>query len=119
MKSRSFCVARCFDVARHRGFRAVRRAQGRRARGSGAEAEAQTSFDAMKSLAGNWEGPVKTDTPAKANVRQQTVARLDACDVAGKRLVHEFQEAGTPLDRQSTTIRSRCCMWTLTQIGSR
>src|SRR6266478_5030114 len=32
------------------------------------KSEAQTSFDAMKTLAGDWEGPVKTDMPVEAKV---------------------------------------------------
>ena len=29
------------------------------------KSEAQTSFEAMKTLAGDWEGPVKTDMPVE------------------------------------------------------
>src|SRR6266446_5094034 len=32
------------------------------------KSDAQTSFETMKSLAGDWEGPVKTDLPVSANV---------------------------------------------------
>ena len=32
------------------------------------KSEAQTSFDIMKTLAGDWEGPVKTDMPVEAKV---------------------------------------------------
>jgi len=56
--------------------------------------EAQKSFATLKSLAGEWEGP---PPPGDArDVRQD--AHLAACDVEGNALVHELQEAGTPLD---------------------
>jgi hypothetical protein len=61
--------------------------------------EAQKSFDVMKSLAGSWEGVVKLDPPMpqmsgdKANVHVSL--RITS---KGHSLVHEMQEAGTPLD---------------------
>src|SRR6266550_2128360 len=62
------------------------------------KSEAQTSFDAMKTLAGDWEGPVKTDMPveAKADIKPLHVSMRVTS--RGNVLVHEFQEAGTPLD---------------------
>ncbi len=48
------------------------------------KSEAQNSFDTMKTLAGDWEGPVKTDMPAEAKV-DKAATRLDARDLAGKR----------------------------------
>ncbi len=62
------------------------------------KSEAQTSFDAMKTLAGDWEGPVKTDMPVEAKVDikpQHVTMRVTS---RGNVLVHEFQEIGTPLD---------------------
>jgi hypothetical protein len=60
--------------------------------------EAQVSFDTLKTLAGEWEGTVKTDLPGidpMANTRMHTTMRVTS---RGNVLVHEFQEAGTPLD---------------------
>jgi len=60
--------------------------------------EAQKSFDEMKSLAGNWEGPVTVDPPQHdmsngmpSHISMRVTSR-------GNTLVHEMQEAGTPLD---------------------
>lgn len=59
---------------------------------------AQQSFDTMKSLAGNWEGEIKVDPPRPdrsgpipAHISMRVTSR-------GNSLVHEMQEAGTPLD---------------------
>lgn len=60
--------------------------------------EAQRSFETMKSLAGEWEGPVKTDLPASANVDIKPLHVSMRVTSRGNVLVHEFQEAGTPLD---------------------
>ena len=62
------------------------------------KSEAQVSFDTLKTLAGEWEGTVKTDLPGvdpMANIRMHTTMRITS---RGNALVHEFQEAGTPLD---------------------
>lgn len=62
-----------------------------------APSSAQKSFAIMKSLAGNWEGPVTTDpsdsqmSGAKVDVTMRITSR-------GNALVHEMQDAGTPLD---------------------
>ena len=60
--------------------------------------EAQKSFDAMKSLAGNWEGPVTVNPPQpemsdgeQAHISMRVTSR-------GNALEHEMQEAGTPND---------------------
>lgn len=59
-----------------------------------AKSEAQAAFDLMKTLAGEWEGPV--DYPsAGADIKLHTSMRVTS---RGNVLVHEFQEAGTPLD---------------------
>jgi len=61
------------------------------------QSEAQKSFDTMKALAGNWEGRVKVDPPipqmdgTPMHVSMRVTSR-------GNALVHEMQEAGTPLD---------------------
>src|ERR1700680_5306968 len=62
------------------------------------KSEAQTSFDTMKTLAGDWEGPVKTDMPVKAKVDIKPLPVSMRVPSRGNVLVHEFQEAGTPLD---------------------
>jgi hypothetical protein len=62
-----------------------------------AKSDAQISFDTVKSLAGNWEGPVTVDPPqpqwdAKPlHVTMRVTSR-------GNALVHELQEANTPFD---------------------
>ena len=62
------------------------------------KSEAQTSFDAMKTLAGDWEGPVKTDMPVEAKGDIKPLRVSMRVTSRGNVLVHEFQEAGTPLD---------------------
>ena len=62
------------------------------------KSEAQTSFEAMKTLAGDWEGPVKTDMPVEAKVDIKPLHVSMRVTSRGNVLVHEFQEAGTPLD---------------------
>src|SRR6266513_1472780 len=60
--------------------------------------EAQTTSNAMKTLAGDWEGPVKTDMPVEAKVEIKPLHVSMRVTSRGNVLVHEFQEAGTPLD---------------------
>jgi hypothetical protein len=63
------------------------------------KSEARKSFGMMKALAGEWEGMVKTDFPgaekalagAPLHVSMRVTSR-------GNVMVHEFQQAGTPLD---------------------
>jgi hypothetical protein len=62
------------------------------------KSEAQTYFYAMKTLAGDWEGPVKTDMPVEAKVDIQPLHVSMRMTSRGNVLVHEMQEAGTPLD---------------------
>src|SRR5260370_23234421 len=62
------------------------------------KSEAQTSFDTMKTLAGDWEGPVKTDMPVEAKVDIRPLHVSMRVTSRGNVFVHEFQEAGTPLD---------------------
>src|SRR5947209_2363467 len=65
---------------------------------------AQVSFDTIKALAGEWEGPVKTDMPEAMKKQIGEGADLKPLHVSmrvtsrGNVLVEEFQEAGTPLD---------------------
>src|SRR5207302_1877538 len=64
---------------------------------------AQKSFSTMKSLAGDWEGPVTTDIP-QAMAAKMGADKIGPIHVSmrvtsrGNALVHELQEAGTPLD---------------------
>lgn len=64
--------------------------------------EAQKSFATMKSLAGEWEGPVTTDLPeamkAQMGVNPNPLRVSLRVTSRGNALVHEMQEAGTPLD---------------------
>ena len=62
------------------------------------KSDAQISFDTMKTLAGEWEGPVKTDMPAATKVDIKPLHVTMRVTSRGNVLVHEFQEAGTPLD---------------------
>ncbi len=57
--------------------------------------EAQKSFDAMKTLAGNWEGPVTVD-PAQPEMSGGKPMHVSMRVTSrGNALVHEMQEAGT------------------------
>lgn len=63
------------------------------------KSDAQLSFDRLKSLAGDWEGTATLDPPmpqmsgktAELHVTMRVTSR-------GNALVHEMQEANTPLD---------------------
>jgi hypothetical protein len=58
--------------------------------------EAQKSFATLKSLAGEWEGAVTVpDAPEMSGSKMHLSMRVTS---RGNTLVHEFQEAGTPLD---------------------
>ena len=59
--------------------------------------EAQKSFATMKSLAGEWEGPVTVPEMPEMAGGKPMHASLRVTS-RGHVLVHEFQEAGTPLD---------------------
>jgi hypothetical protein len=60
--------------------------------------EARKSFDAMKGLAGNWEGPVTLDPPQPEMSDGKPLHITMRVTSRGNALVHEMQEAGTPLD---------------------
>src|SRR5580700_7262477 len=58
--------------------------------------EAQKSFATLKSLAGEWEGAVTVPAaPEMSGSKMHLSMRVTS---RGNTLVHEFQEAGTPLD---------------------
>jgi len=60
------------------------------------QSDAQKSFTTMKSLAGEWEGPVTApEMPEMSGGKMHLSMRVTS---RGNVLVHEFQEAGTPLD---------------------
>jgi hypothetical protein len=59
--------------------------------------DAQKSFDAMKALAGDWEGRVNADPPLPG-MDSTTMHISMRVTSRGNALVHEMQEAGKPLD---------------------
>jgi hypothetical protein len=63
-----------------------------------ASPEAQKSFDTMKSLAGNWEGPVTLDPPQPEMSDGKPLHISMRVTSRGHALVHEMQEAGTAPD---------------------
>lgn len=69
-----------------------------KAAGQVAPPEAQKSFDTMKSLAGNWEGPVTVDPPQPEMSDGKPLHISMRVTSRGNALVHEMQEAGAPLD---------------------
>jgi hypothetical protein len=62
--------------------------------------EAQLSFDAIKTLAGEWEGAIETDFPGAKEALEKSGGLHVTMRVTsrGNVLVHEFQEIGTLLD---------------------
>ena len=63
-----------------------------------AQYDAQKSFDTLKTLAGEWEGPVTLDPPTPEMSTDKPVHVTLRKTSRGNALVHEMQEAGTPLD---------------------
>ena len=59
--------------------------------------EAQKSFTSMKTLAGEWEGPVAVPEAPEMSGGKPIHVSLRVTS-RGHTLVHELQEAGTPLD---------------------
>ena len=62
-----------------------------------AQSDAQKSFATMKTLAGEWEGPVTVPEMPEMSGGKPMHLSLRVTS-RGNALVHEFQEAGTPLD---------------------
>ncbi len=62
-----------------------------------AQSDAQKSFATMKSLAGEWEGPVAVPEMPQMSDGKPLHVSLRVTS-RGHVLVHELQEAGTPLD---------------------
>ena len=63
-----------------------------------AQSDAQKSFDVMKTLAGDWEGPVVLDPPQPDMQTDKPVHVSMRVTSRGNAMVHEMQEAGSPLD---------------------
>src|SRR5579863_2957531 len=63
-----------------------------------AQSDAQKSFDSLKTLAGDWEGPVTVDPPIAEMQSDKPVHVTLRVTSRGNALVHEMQESGTPLD---------------------
>jgi phage tail protein X len=63
-----------------------------------ADSDAQKSFDQMKTLAGNWEGPVTVVPPQPDMSSDKPIHVLLRTTSRGNALVHEMQEAGTQED---------------------
>jgi len=64
----------------------------------GAPSDAQKSFDTLKTLAGDWQGPVTVVPPMPEMSGDKPVHIAMHITSRGNALVHEMQEAGTPLD---------------------
>ena len=63
-----------------------------------APSDAQKSFTQLKSLAGTWKGPITVDPP-QPDMQEGTIGQISLRVTSrGHALVHEMQEAGTPLD---------------------
>jgi hypothetical protein len=62
------------------------------------KSDAQISFDALKALAGDWEGPVTVDPPQPQWGDPKPIHVTMRVTSRGNAIVHELQEAGTPLD---------------------
>lgn len=63
-----------------------------------AQSDPHTSFNAMKSLAGDWQGPVTVDPPLPEMQDDKPLHISMRVTSRGNALIHEMQEAGTPLD---------------------
>jgi hypothetical protein len=62
------------------------------------KSDAQKSFDQLKTLAGEWEGPVTVEPPIPEMSNGKPLHVTMRVTSRGNALVHEMQEAGTPLD---------------------
>jgi len=65
---------------------------------SPAQPESRKSFDTMKTLAGDWEGPVTVDPPMPEMQNGKPLHVSMRVTSRGNALVHEMQESGAPLD---------------------
>jgi len=62
------------------------------------QSDAQKSFDKLKTLAGDWEGPVTLVPPQPEMSDGKPLHISMRVTSRGNALVHEMQEAGTPFD---------------------
>src|SRR5215469_7118894 len=63
-----------------------------------APSAAQNSFTQLKSLAGTWKVPITVDPP-QPDMKEGTIGQISLRVTSrANALVHEMQEAGTPLD---------------------
>ena len=61
--------------------------------------DSQTSFNTVKSLAGEWEGPVTLDPPMPNMPNMNNPVHISLRVTSrGNAVVHEMQASGTPLD---------------------
>jgi len=64
-----------------------------------AQSDAQKSFDTLKTIAGDWEGPVSVTPPMPEMSGGSNLMHVSLRVTSrGHALVHEMQEAATPLD---------------------
>src|SRR5215469_7717333 len=63
-----------------------------------AQSDAQKSFESLKTLAGEWEGSVTVTPPQPEMSGDKPIHVSLRVTSRGNVLVHEMQEAGTPLD---------------------
>ena len=63
-----------------------------------APSPAEISFASLKTLAGNWEGPVSIEPPQPDMETGKPLHVTMRVTSRGNALVHELQESGTPLD---------------------
>ena len=63
-----------------------------------APSEAQNSFDTLKMIAGDWQGPVSVDPPQPQMADGKPMHVSVRVTSRGNAIVHEMQSAGTPLD---------------------
>nr|UXE46254.1 hypothetical protein Hi04_10k_c962_00031 [uncultured bacterium] len=61
------------------------------------KSEAQKSFAILKSLSGSWEGSATMDPPMEGTSKAQVALSMRVTS-RGNAIVHEMQEANTPLD---------------------
>ena len=62
------------------------------------QTDSQKSFEKLKSLAGSWEGPVEVVPPQPEMSGDKAMHISLRVTSRGNALVHEMQEAGTPVD---------------------
>lgn len=63
------------------------------------ESEAQKTFDGLKTLAGEWEGRLTTVPPVPEMTDAESLYHVSLRVTSrGHAIVHELQQAGTPLD---------------------